>query len=175
VIGTHGVLAGKTVVGLRGIESMLESIARAAEEANRQRQDRVEANAPVPGSKAPRVFLPDLDDVDREVLTGEAPQILLFWSPNCGYCDQLAPDLHALEAAWPEGMPPVTLVARGSVEDNRAQGFGFRTLLDHDLSASEAFGVSGTPAAIIVDADGTVTSPVARGIRGVRELLGLNS
>jgi peroxiredoxin/thiol-disulfide isomerase/thioredoxin len=174
LVAANGALAGKPVVGMRGIDSLLESIARAAAEAARQRQQRVEANAPTPGSKAPRILLPDLDDVDREVLTGESSQILLFWSPNCGYCDHLIPDLHALEAAWPNDMPPMTLVARGSEEDNRAQGFGFRMLMDHDLSASEAFGVSGTPAAIVVDADGTVVSPVARGIRSVRDLLGLN-
>lgn len=173
LIRPNGALAGTPIVGVRGIQTMLESLAGAAAEAARLREERIQSDVPEMGSRAPLVLLPDLNDIDQEVVTANTPHVLLFWSPDCGYCDQLVPDLHTLESAPPKGLPPITLVARGSEAANRAQGFSSRTLLDHDLSASTAFGVFGTPAAVIVNGDGIVISPIARGIRGVRELLAL--
>lgn len=174
LIRSNGAIVGTPTVGIRGIQNLLESIASAAADAARIRQEHVEGATPEIGTPAPFIRLPDLDDVDRDLMTGGTAQVLLFWSPDCGYCDQLAPELHLLQMGRDANAPAITLVTRGSEAANRGQGFGFRTLLDLDLSASTAFGSYGTPAAIMVDADGKVASPLARGIRAVRELLDLN-
>lgn len=168
---SNGALAGPPTVGARGIEALLESVAKASLEARALREASVAANTPAIGQPAPMVILSDLDDVEQSVVLPERPQILLFWSPLCGYCNQLAPDLHAWESAPPAELPSLTLVTRGSVEQNRSEHFGFRTLLDDDLSASNAFGAVATPSAIVIDSNGNVVSPMARGIREVRELL----
>lgn len=174
LIRPNGAIVGNPTVGVQGIQSLLAPIANAAAEAARMRQQRVEANAPTPGAKAPLVILPDLGDVDQPLVIPGIHQTLVFWSPDCGYCNQLVPDLRALETSRPSGSPPITLVARGSSEANRAQGFRFRTLLDDGLTASEAFGAHGTPAAVVIDADGIVVSNLAGGIRAVRELLAMD-
>jgi hypothetical protein len=83
--------------------------------------------------------------------------------------------LHEWEANPPIGSPKLTLVTRGSAAQIREEHFGFRTLLDDDLSASNAFGAISTPSAIIIDRAGNAVSPMARGIREVRDLLRMDS
>jgi hypothetical protein len=44
-------------------------------------------------------------------------------------------------------------------------------MLDGDQAIARAFGVSGTPAAVLLDSNGRVATPVARGVRGVHTAL----
>ena len=96
---------------------------------------------------------------------------MLFWNPGCCFCQQMLPDLKAWEKNHPEGAPRLLVVSAGTEQANRKQGFSTPTLvLDYNFAAGRAFGASGTPRAVLVDAEGKIASEVARGAPAVLEL-----
>jgi peroxiredoxin len=124
------------------------------------------------GQPAPAVSLPDLDGrmVTLAELKGQ-PTVLLFWSPSCGFCQQMLPDVKAWEEDPPKGAPKLMLVSSGSAEENREQGLHSPILLDQSFGAASAFGAVGTPSAIMVDARGNIASKLAVGPPSVLRLL----
>ena len=98
--------------------------------------------------------------------------LVLFWNPGCGFCQQMLPDLKEWEAGAPEGAPRGVVVSAGSEEANREMGLASPVLLDQNFAAGRAFGASGTPSGVLVDAEGKVASEVAVGAPAVMELAG---
>jgi peroxiredoxin len=125
------------------------------------------------GEPAPEVSLPDLEGntVELEHFRGEET-LLLFWNPGCGFCQQMLPDLKEWEATSPEDAPKLLVVSAGSEEANREMGLASPVLLDQQFATGRAFGASGTPSAVLVDAEGKVASQVAVGAPAVLELAG---
>jgi thiol-disulfide isomerase/thioredoxin len=119
------------------------------------------------GEPAPRICQPDLEgnDVDLAMLHG-GPVLLLFWSPGSAHCEELLPHVLAVESALAE--PRMVVISRGSVSVNRELGFASPVVLDEDRSIAQAFGITGTPAAVQIGPQGTVDSGVARGAAAVR-------
>ena len=64
------------------------------------------------------------------------------------------------------------MVSAGTEEANREQGLSSTTVLDQQFAAGRAFGASGTPSAVLVDAKGRIASEVAVGAPAVMELAG---
>jgi peroxiredoxin len=128
---------------------------------------------PMSGAPAPAFALPSLDG--RQVTATEfAGQelLLLFWSPACGFCRRMLPELRAWLESRTNDDPHVVLVSSGSVEENRSMGIDAPILLDQGFATGRAFGARGTPAAILVAADGTVASKLAAGAPAIFDLLG---
>jgi peroxiredoxin len=125
------------------------------------------------GEEAPEVKLPDLEGntVQLADFRGEET-LVLFWNPGCGFCQQMLPDLKEWEAKAPEGAPRLVLVSAGSEEANKEMGLTSPVLLDQNFATGRAFGASGTPSAVLVDAEGKVASEVAVGAPAVMELAG---
>ncbi len=96
--------------------------------------------------------------------------MLLFWNPGCGFCQQMVDDVKALEARVKTKGPRLVLVSTGTVEANRASGFRSPVLLDQSFAAGRALGVTGTPSAVMVDAEGKIASGIAVGAPSVIEL-----
>jgi peroxiredoxin len=125
------------------------------------------------GEEAPEVKLPDLEGNTVELADFRGEETLvLFWNPGCGFCQQMLPDLKEWEATSPEDAPKLLLVSAGSEEANREMGLTSPVLLDQQFAVGRAFGASGTPSAVLVDAEGKVASEVALGAPGVLELAG---
>jgi peroxiredoxin len=123
------------------------------------------------GDLAPAVTLPDLDGNTVELSSFKGDKTLMvFWNPGCGFCKRMTEDLKAWEANPPAGAPKMLLVSTGAVEANREQGFTSTMVLDQGFSTGRQFGASGTPSAILIDADGKVASRVAVGAPGVLAL-----
>jgi peroxiredoxin len=124
-----------------------------------------------PGEPVPALKLPDLTGktVDLAGFRGKET-MLLFWNPGCGFCQQMAEDVKALEARAKTKGPRLVLVSTGTVEANRASGFRSPVLLDQGFAAGRALGVSGTPSAVLVDPEGKIASGVAVGKPAVLEL-----
>jgi thiol-disulfide isomerase/thioredoxin len=125
------------------------------------------------GEEAPEVKLPDLEanTVDLADSRG-AKTLVLFWNPGCGFCQQMLPDLKEWESESPEGAPKLLVVSAGSEEANKEMGLTSPVLLDQNFATGRAFGASGTPSAVLVDAEGNVASEVAVGAPAVMELAG---
>jgi thiol-disulfide isomerase/thioredoxin len=98
--------------------------------------------------------------------------LVLFWNPGCGFCQQMLPDLKEWEMQAPKDAPRLVVVSAGSEEANREMGLTSPVLLDQSFATGRAFGASGTPSAVLVDAQGKVASEVAVGAPGVLELAG---
>jgi protein-disulfide isomerase len=100
------------------------------------------------------------------------PTLVLFWNPGCGYCARMLDDLRAWEANPPDGAPRLLFVSQGDVEANRAMGLQSPVVLDQTFATGQAFGVTGTPSAVLVDAEGTIASEIAVGAQAVLALAG---
>jgi thiol-disulfide isomerase/thioredoxin/uncharacterized membrane protein YphA (DoxX/SURF4 family) len=126
------------------------------------------------GEDAPEVKLPDLEANTVELAKNFKGQktLLVFWNPGCGFCQQMLPELREWEDNPPEEAPKLLIVSAGSKEANREQGLSSTVVLDQNFATGRAFGASGTPSAVLVDAQGKVASDIAVGAPAVMELAG---
>ncbi|CAA9542834.1 MAG: hypothetical protein AVDCRST_MAG49-1038 [uncultured Thermomicrobiales bacterium] len=116
------------------------------------------------GDPAPEVALPDLDGKPVRLADFHGtPTVVLFWNPGCGYCRRMLPDLQAWETDGGEGSPRLLVVSTGEREANRALGLRAPILLDRGFATGRSFGARGTPAAVLVDAEGRIASPTVAG------------
>jgi thiol-disulfide isomerase/thioredoxin len=117
------------------------------------------------------MVLPDLggEPVDLTAFRG-APTLVLFWNPGCGFCKRMLPDLKAWEEKPPEGAPKLLVVSKGESAQNRLMELKSTVVLDQGFATGRAFGATGTPSAVLLDADGKIASPIARGAPAVLAL-----
>lgn len=132
-----------------------------------------EPTTPRIGTSAPAFSLPDLkgEFVALSSYRGDST-LLIFWNPDCGFCQKMLPDLQAWETNPPQGAPRFLIISRGTAEANRAMGLRSPVLLDEDGNVSRLFGANGTPMAIVVDAQGKVASTLMQGASDVLALAG---
>jgi peroxiredoxin len=129
---------------------------------------------PKRGERAPQFTLADVSGKRLSLADLRGNETLvLFWNPNCGYCQRMLKDLKAWEARPPEGAPQLLVVSTGSVEENKAMGLRAPVLLDQGMSVGKQFGAAGTPMAVLVDAQGMIASELAIGALPVLELAGV--
>jgi methylamine dehydrogenase accessory protein MauD len=128
------------------------------------------------GDTAPDFELPNLQG---QKLTLDAlrapgkPVLLLFSDPNCGPCKAMFSDVGRWQEKHVQKLT-VAVVSRGEPEENAisATEHGLRNvLLEEDWEVSDAYGVDGTPSAVLVRPDGTIASPVLEGVDAVRDFL----
>lgn len=82
-------------------------------------------------------------------------------------------DLKSWESNLPQDAPQLLVISTGSVESNQAMGLHSSVLLDPSFTVGRAFGAAGTPAAVLVDANGKVASEIAVGAPAVLALAGV--
>jgi methylamine dehydrogenase accessory protein MauD len=127
--------------------------------------------APPIGELAPALVLPNLagEPTNLAELQGQAV-LILFWSPDCGFCQRMLPELKAWERKTSPRSPQLLVVSSGTVEANRAMGLASPVVLDAEGSVMSAFGASGTPMAVLVDADSRIASSLVAGEQEVMAL-----
>lgn len=123
------------------------------------------------GAPAPALALPDLTGkmIDLADFRGR-PTLVLFWNPSCGFCQQMLPELQAWETHPPEAAPQMLIVSTGTVEANHALGLRAPIVFDHTFLAGQKFGATGTPMAVLLDAEGNIASEVVAGAPAVMAL-----
>jgi thiol-disulfide isomerase/thioredoxin len=161
VIAPDGTIGSWVVAGSEWIERLVEQTAAA--------DDGVDG-LPV-GAEVPDLEVPSLEGetVSLASLRGD-DTLLLFWNPDCGFCQSMREDLLAWEASTNGVAPRLVVVSSGDVESTRAEGFASLVLLDESFDAGSAFGANGTPMAVLVGADGKIASELVAGADAVLEL-----
>ncbi|MEA2471341.1 MAG: hypothetical protein QOE38_2340, partial [Thermoleophilaceae bacterium] len=163
IVGPGRVIEAPVVAGADAIRALLPPAAV-----------RPAAQDPV-GRPAPEMELPGLDGRPLDLSDLYRDRTLaIFWNPECGFCQQMLPDLRAFEADPPPGAPDVIVISSGDAERVRADGLRSPVVLDPGSEAMTAFGVSGTPMGVLVE-DGRIASPVAAGAAAVLELAGVSA
>jgi methylamine dehydrogenase accessory protein MauD len=128
------------------------------------------------GEPAPVFTLPDVDGREtstRDLFGREA--LLLFWDPDCRFCDGMLADLKAWEAAAASDAPRLAIIASGDIDAIRAQRAQLRSLLlvDQTFDVAPLFGAQTTPSAVLLDRQGRIGSSLAIGARNVLALVGI--
>lgn len=153
------------------------------------RIDALEAGRPVPAAGQARAHRPagpvagppvggpapdpSCHDVDGSPValssrwTDGRDTLVVFGDPDCPACRDLHPDL----AAWQAGAPDRRQVVVISRTDRTPVPAGAALLVEQDRAATAAYGVRGTPSAVLVDGDGNVAAPLAEGFEAVRSLM----
>jgi protein-disulfide isomerase len=96
--------------------------------------------------------------------------LVLFWSPECGFCQRMLDDLKGWETNPQPGAPQLLVVSRGTVAANQAQGLRSPVVLDQGFTVGRAFGATGTPMAVLVDGNRKIASEVVAGAQAILAL-----
>jgi peroxiredoxin len=126
------------------------------------------------GDEFPAFALRDLAGRKVELAGFRGRRVLLVnWSPDCGFCDLIAPDLAELQPKLEQRGVEIVLVSHGALKRNRelAREHGLTaTILRQQDDGLEAFEYMGTPVGYLLDEEGRVARPLARGADEVLEL-----
>ena len=125
-----------------------------------------------PGEPVPSFALPDAAGVQTSVedLRG-SDAMLLFWNPGCGFCKRLQPELDAWAAQTDRARPQLIAVKSGSPAAEGDLQFASKVLVESSFGTGRLFGASGTPSAVMIDAEGKVSSDLVVGGPAIMELL----
>jgi len=126
------------------------------------------------GKVIPSFELPDPEGrtVSLESLRGQK-FLLVNWSPTCGFCKQIAPELAELQPRLRERGVRQVLIATGEIDANRQiiQEAGLEALLLlQEAGEAEVFSGMGTPVAYLVDEEGKNAATLAYGSDAVPAL-----
>jgi peroxiredoxin len=125
------------------------------------------AGLPV-GAEVPPFALPTLAGEQRTLSDFRGQSVLLiFFSPRCGFCARMAPDLAALPSDGAGGHPVPLVVTTGDPEETRKlvaeHGIGCPVLLEKHGEVSSRYQAGGTPTGYLIDAEGRIASELAIG------------
>ena len=125
------------------------------------------------GAAAASFSLPDQNDNIRtleSVLDPARPLLLVFTQATCGACHLLMPQV----AAWKNGTLIQVAVVNGGPQDDvaAAELVGRSSVLrDVDHRTSSAYGITATPAAVLIDGRGRLLSPPTFGASDIEDLV----
>jgi thiol-disulfide isomerase/thioredoxin/uncharacterized membrane protein YphA (DoxX/SURF4 family) len=118
--------------------------------------------------------IPLRDTGGREIalstVLGSRPVVLLFWNPNCGFCQKMLPELRSWDSNLGSADAGLVVISSGTVEQNRAMRLASPVLSDPESTVAGAVNAHGTPMAVLLDAQGRVASDVAAGREAVLAL-----
>lgn len=127
------------------------------------------------GSTAPAFEVPDLSGKPASLSSWRGRRVLLiFFNPQCGFCEQMADSLAALRADGSDGRPIPVLISSGDPQENRRfiQKHGIRcpVLVQQKDEILSLYRANGTPMGYLLDEDGVIAAPLAEGAEAVLAL-----
>jgi peroxiredoxin len=127
---------------------------------------RINRNGLPRGTLAPTFRLAYVDGGELALDEHRGRQVLLVFSdPDCGPCNQLAPELERLHRSSFDLQ--VLMVSRGGLETNRRKvsehQLTFPVILQHRWEISREYGIFATPIAYLIDEWGFIMADVAVG------------
>ncbi len=170
-----GVCVGVTVVGAQAwfswqlLRQQGRLLARLeAVEASQGTNTGVAAAGLPVGAPAPPFALPAADGgsvtLERLLDFGQ-PVVLLFSDPGCGACAAILPEISRWQREHPSRVT-VAVLSRASSDPNgptRADLSALNVGWQVGSEVAQAYGVPGTPSAVLVGADGRIAGPLAPG------------
>lgn len=165
VVSNQGRIASETKFGGAEIDALLVA---AAGDHPRLAPLGSKIGAPAPAFAA-------VDDrgiaVTNEVFAGRATA-LVYWDPTCRYCGALVNEFLDWAEEPPTRVPRLMLITQRT--EPLPDRFGAETVLvDPGGDVVRAFGFTGTPSAVLIEADGTIASSMCLGGDDVKSLLGI--
>ncbi len=126
------------------------------------------------GTITPGFRLPQLDGEELALDVYRGHRVLLvFSSPACEPCNELAPLLEMRHRTSPDVR--IVMISMGGVEENRAKarehGLSFPVVLQQGLEVSRAYGLFAWPVAYLVDERGVIAADVAWGAPAILDLV----
>jgi thiol-disulfide isomerase/thioredoxin len=120
------------------------------------------------GEPAPGFELPDTSGQVHALADFAGSRTLLVnWSPRCGFCDRIAPELAGAQVALSDSGVQLVFVSIGEPEEVLANldrlGLSPPKVLLAEPGTVEMFAGLGTPAAYLLDEQGRVLQPLAVG------------
>jgi peroxiredoxin len=171
---------GRMLLRLEQVERQLATLAHAA----RERQNAGHNGTPqpaglTPGVPAPAFELPDLSGVRSSLAQFRGrPVLLIFFSPQCVFCVQMAPELSALPFA-DAALPLPVVVTTGDAAANRRffaeHEIRCPVLLQPQMEVAAEYQAQGTPMGYLIDAQGRIASALTIGAQGLLELARKNA
>lgn len=146
-----------------------------AEIADLREKTGLRPDPPAIGEAAPSFTMPDLTGRMvslPDLLTDDRGLLMLFTSPDCGACEPLLPRIGGLGEVTDDLQP--VMLSVGNADDVRAKASEHGidpVLVLPDFELPRSLGITGSPGAIVVDADGRVASAPALGTVKVDQLL----
>jgi peroxiredoxin/uncharacterized membrane protein YphA (DoxX/SURF4 family) len=151
---------------------VLEAQKRSSEELGRAAAARgLPIGTPAPGFR--------LTGLQTEVLTLDAlraqgkPVLLIFADPDCRSCNALLPQIARWQHAYVSQVT-IALLSRGSPGANQEKSTHYAVtdiVLQKDREVALAYQAEITPTAVLVNADGTIGSPLALGAKAISDLI----
>ena len=128
-------------------------------------KSRIRRNGLSTGEVAPDFTLPRLGGGDVSLAEFRGRRTLLVFSdPDCAPCNALAPRLEQQSRARDV---QVLMVSRGAAEANeekrRRYGLSFPIVLQRQWEISKLYAMFATPIAYLIDEQGVIAAPVAKG------------
>jgi peroxiredoxin len=127
------------------------------------------------GSQAPAFELPDSHGSAIRLTDFRGRRlVLLFWDPDCSFCQQSRRELVTWEARASERVAACRLLVISAASAHPVPPLGLRSpvLFDPEMRVARKYMVGGTPMAVLIDEEGCVASHVAAGSWAVLSLLG---
>ncbi len=129
------------------------------------------------GMPAPAFRLPRLDGGELSLEDYRGSRLLLVFSdPQCGPCDELAPQLEQLHRQRTDFK--VLMLSRSDAESNRQKvaklGLTFPVALQKEWEISLLYGMFATPIGYLIDEQGIITADVAVGVEPILNLVSGN-
>jgi len=176
---------GRILLRLEQLEREAASLAAVVRSAREGRSSADSASQPelaraalptglTPGVPAPMFELPDLSGARTSLAQFRGRRILLvFFNPECVFCEQMAPELSALPLEDPGVALPV-VVTTGDAAANRRFFEQHKTrcpvLLQRQMEVAARYQANGTPTGYLIDEEGLVGSELAIGAEALLSL-----
>jgi peroxiredoxin len=136
--------------------------------ASRINRSGLKAGTPAPDFRLPRIDGGELALAD---LRGERV-LLVFSDPDCGPCDELAPQLQQIHLQQPDLQ--LLVVGRREIEANRAKaeklGLSYPIVVQKQWEVSLLYAMFATPIAYLIDERGIIVQDVAIGVKPILAL-----
>ena len=99
--------------------------------------------------------------------------VIVFSSPHCGPCNELAPKLEKFYGKQPD--LELVMISNGQPNENRTKvkkhGLTFPVVLQQGWTISRRYAIFATPAAYLIDQNGVIVHDVAVGVEPTLRLL----